>query len=189
MSQKYLRELVDYAQHEMPLLKDDLANASTTYALQAATQRLFNVTTHILHNLIHTAYELGTIPIVAPPQAVAIAVPTPTAPPAGIPSLPSPNLISQPLPSPQPVNNIGDVPSTPGIANVIITAQGTKVIAPSGVSTMVPQGEPVGLDATVGAPPTPLSEPGVETVILPPGGAVTNDLAAALANLTGNSPA
>jgi hypothetical protein len=190
MSQKYLRELVEFAQQEMSLLNNDLQNASTHYALQAATQRLFNINTYMLHNLIHTAYEQGTAPATAPtpPTPVAVA-PTPviTTPTTGMPALPPPTAITQPQVSTQSATNIGDIPSTPGVANIIITAQGTKVISPSGVSTLVPQGEPVGLDATAGVPPTPLSEPGVETVVLPPGGGITPDLAAALAGLT-NKP-
>ena len=192
MSQKYLRELVEFAQHEIPLLNNDLQNASTLYSLQAATQRLFNITTYLLHHAVYAAYEQGTMPVTAPvvvPTPVAAPAPVAVTPTSGMPALPPPNLITQPLPSAQPATNLGDVPSTPGVANVIITAQGTRVIAPSGVSTMVPQGEPVGLEATVGAPPTPLSEPGVETIVLPPGGGVTPDLAEALAHLTGNSPA
>lgn len=194
MSTKYLRELVDFAQKELPQLGYELQNASTVYALQAATQRLYNVTTYMLHHIVHAAYEQGGAPAAppAPPAPAPVAVPVPPAPvfvapsvQTGLPALPPPSLITQPIPGAQStITTAGDVPSTPGVANVIITPQGTKVVAPSGVATMVPPGEPVGLDATVGAPPVPLSVPGEATIVLPPGGGISPDLAAALSNLT-----
>jgi hypothetical protein len=191
MSKKYLKELVEFAQVEMPALNSDLQNASTLYALQATTQRLFNVCTHMLHHLIHAAYENGTpepvvtpvavpAPIVAPPVAQVRA-----ANPSGLPSLPPPTIITQPSASPSAIPGMPDVNIQPGVANVIITAQGTKVISPSGVTTTVGPGEHVGLEASMSTPPMPFSEPGVQTIVLPPGGGMTPETIAALSPFTG----
>lgn len=187
MSQKYLKELIEFAQREMPSLQSDLQNASTQYSLQAATQRLFNVTTFMLHNLIHAACEPvagspapapAPAPVVAPVIApVAVAAPVT---PSGLPSLPRPGVITQPSPAVSSSPDMPDVPIEPGVANVIITSHGTKVISPSGVTTTVPPGEHVGLDATSSAPPIPYSAPGEQTVVLPPGGGLTPDVLAAL---------
>ena len=81
-----------------------------------------------------------------------------------------------------------DVNVQPGVTNVIITAQGTKVITPSGTTSVVPPGEHVGLEATLGTPPQPFVEPGVATVILPPGGGLSPEVAAALAGRSGQAP-
>lgn len=197
MSQKYLRELVDFAQKEIPLLNNDFQNASTLYALQAASQRLFNLTTYMLHHLIHAAYEGGSSPAAppAPPAPPApVVAPTPPAPafvaPSGMPRLPSPSLISQPVPVA--ATNIPGSPELniqPGVTNVVITQQGTKVVSADGAITMVAPGEPVGLDATTGRPAVPEAPPGVANVVLPPGGGFTPELAAALASRTGDTPA
>ena len=188
MSQKYLQELVQFAQTEIPLLKYDFQNASTHMTLQAATVRLFNLTTYMLHNLIHTAYE-SSIDVTAKPaaQPVPAAPPAPPPPPVvaasprgRMPYLPNPTMIEQPSLAPEQVPNMNEVCITPGVTNVVITPHGTRVIAPSGVATVVPPGEAVSLDATTGRPEVPPAPPGVDNVVLPPGGAFTPEITTAL---------
>jgi hypothetical protein len=196
MATKYLRELVDFAQREVPLLKADLQNASTQYALQATCQRMFDILTYMLHHAIHAAYENGSAPAAAPAPAPAppppVAAPVQQAPaftqPAGMPRLPPPSLISQPVAGAPSDPTMADIPFQPGVANVIITAQGTKVVSPTGATSMVPPGEHVGLEATLGTPPQPYVEPGVATVVLPPGGGMSPDVLAALSQRSGQAP-
>ena len=188
MSQKYLQELVQFAQTEIPLLKYDFQNASTHMTLQAATQRLFNLTTYMLHNIIHAAYEdscmVTTYPAAQPVPAAPPAPPPPpviaAAPHKRMPHLPNPAMIEQPSPAPEQIPGTNEVCITPGMTNVVITPHGTRVIAPSGVATVVPPGEAVSLDATTGRPEVPPAPPGVDNVVLPPGGAFTPEIAAAL---------
>jgi hypothetical protein len=207
MSQKYLRELIDFAQKEMPLLKNDLQNASTQYSLQAATQRLFNVLNYLLQHAIYSAYEaqspegpaaapvapVAPAPVVQPPvptapteQHFAPVHHTPTRPatPGSLPVLPPPTAISQPTLAPSQLSGMPEVTIQPGVANVVITAQGTRVIAPSGVATTLPQGEAVDLAATTGRPIVPEAPPGVDNIVLPPGGGMSPETLAALSNLS-----
>lgn len=196
MASMYLRELVDFAQREVPLLQSDLQNASTQYALQATCQRMFNIMTYMLHHAIHAAYEDGSVPAAPPAPAPAppppVAAPVPQAPvythPAGLPRLPAPSVITQPVAGQPHDPSMPDVPLQAGVTNVIITAQGTKVVSPTGATSMVPPGEHVGLEATQGIPPQPYAEPGVPTVVLPPGGGMSPDVLAALASRTGQAP-
>ena len=187
MSKMYLRELIEFAQKEVPLLGNDFQNASTQYSLQACCQRLFNLTTYMLHHIVHAACEGGSVATEAPAPA---APPSPVVvpsqqPPTGMPRLPPPNTISQPIPGATSIPGIPDVPIQPGVTNVVITAQGTQVIAPSGQTSMVPPGEPVGIEATTGHAPTPFEEPGVATVVLPPGGGMSPEILAALGSRSG----
>ena len=197
MSNKYLRELVDFAQREVPLLNTDLQNASTQYALQSTCQRMFNIMTYMLHHVIHAAYEDGAIPPAPPAPAPApppppVVAPVPQAPaftqPAGMPRLPPPTVITQPMAGQPHDPSMPDVPLQTGVTNVIITPQGTKVVSPNGSTSMVAPGEHVGLEVTQAGPPQPFVEPGVATVILPPGGGLSPEVAAALAQRTGQAP-
>lgn len=92
MSKMYLRELIEFAQKEVPLLGNDFQNASTQYSLQACCQRLFNLTTYMLHHIVHAACEGGSVATEAPAPA---APPSPVVvpsqqPPTGMPRLPLP---------------------------------------------------------------------------------------------------
>jgi len=83
----------------------------------------------------------------------------------------------------------GDVPIQPGVANVVITANGITAIAPSGQRTTLPPGEAVPIEATSGAPPEPPEAPeGVAQVVLPPGGGMTPELLAAIGNRSQDQP-
>ena len=193
MSTQYLRELVQHAQVEMPLLNNDLQNASTLYALQAATQRMYNLMGYMLHHMIHAAYEANAGQPMPAPAPAPVPVPAPAPAPAtmpmtygvgGLPSLPPPNMISQPVPTAPTIPGMPDITVQPGVANVIITPQGTRVIAPSGAATVVPQGQAVDLAATSGHVEVPQAPPGVANIVLPPGGGLTPEALAALENRT-----
>ena len=72
------------------------------------------------------------------------------------------------------------------VAEVYVTNQGTKVIPPggSGPTVVLPPGAAVDLTATTGRPVPPPAPPGVSQVVLPPGGGMTPEVAAALAGRT-----
>ena len=72
----------------------------------------------------------------------------------------------------------------PGVTNVVITPHGTRVIAPTGASTVLPAGEAVDLAASTGRPIVPPAPPGVDNIVLPPGGGLTPDVVAALVSRT-----
>jgi len=193
MSQKYLRELVEFAQKTIPELEYSFRNASTHYALQDACQKQFNVISYMLHHIIYAAYENGVLPAApvnppAPPPMLVAAPPPPPAfaTPIGAPALPPPAIISQPaLASPTSLDGAPVVDVQPGITNVIITPQGTRVVAPSGAATVLPPGEHVDLAAASGIPVLPDAPPGVAQVVLPPGGGISPDVLAALASRSG----
>ena len=197
MSQKYLNDLIRIAKVDLPSLQYDFNNASTLYALQAACQRLFNITGYLLYQAIHEATEQkGTQPLaaqVAPTPAPApVSVPLISEPVFQLPiaqhdSLPPPPFITQPVAAPSAMPDDSGVTIQPGITNVMITAQGTRIVAPSGAATVLPPGEAVDLATSLGRPILPPAEPGVEQVILPPGGGMTPDLLAALASRTGSA--
>jgi hypothetical protein len=185
MSQKYLKELIQYAQVEIPLLKYAFQNASTHYALQEACQKQFGLITYMLHHVILSAYDGA--PAAPPPPAPVVVAPPPPPPPAPrqspsghLPTLPDPAMIEQPSIAPTQMAGMAEVNIVPGTTNVIITPQGTRVIAPTGAATVLPAGEAVDLAASTGHPEVPPAPPGVENIVLPPGGGMTPDVAAAL---------
>jgi hypothetical protein len=162
---------------------------------------MFNLTTYMLHHLIHAAYEDKSTPTALPTsQAPVVVTPLAPSPVATIPNsnsysesarvlldrsqtlpnLPNPSMIEPPTITPSQMPSIAEVNTVPGITNVIITPQGTKVIAPSGAATILPAGEAVDLAASTGRPDLPPSPPGVENIVLPPGGTFTPELTTAL---------
>ena len=174
MSQ-YLPNLIQFAR-ELPQLQHDMQNASTQNTLWKSTQQLFNIVSYLLHHAIVDAYN--NMPAGNPePAAVPAASPAPTpiapAPVIPIGALPFPPTITQPGLAP---------PQTPGMPD----------IAPSGVTEVIPAGGAgpavvlppnVAVDAThLGKPEPPAAPPGVAQVILPQGGALPPDVAAALAS-------
>jgi len=190
MSQKYLRELIDFAQREIPTLQYDFQQASTLYSLQSACQRQFNILTHMLHHIIYAAYENGVAPTAPPtPVAQVLAPVVAPPPPAHItapmiaPALPPPSAIPQPALSP--AADLAGTPNVdvqPGVTNVIITPHGTRVVAPTGAATVLPPGEHVDIAAATGIPVPPDAPPGVTQVVLPPGGSIGLETLAALSN-------
>jgi hypothetical protein len=206
-SSKYLGELIRIARDVMPSLQYDLQNASTTFSLQAACQKMFDTLGFVLHHCIQeAAANMQAAPVAAQPvpQPTPIVRPAPIVPVAAplqrsfpapqhladaIASLPPPPALSQPLTAPPAVTGMPDVQAQPGVASVFITSQGTQVIAPGGAKTVLPPGAAVDLAASAGLPPElPPAPPGVEQIVLPPGGGMSPELAAALATRSTDVP-
>jgi hypothetical protein len=183
MSQKYLPELIAFAQRTIPELEYSFRNASTHYALQEACQKQFGILTYMLHHLIHAATEDEDVGSATPRNAspeAEILGPVRNASPRAV-SLPLPHPISQPALAPSAgIDGAPAVDVQPGVTNVIITPQGTRVVAPSGAATVLPPGEHVSLEAASGIPTLPDAPPGVAQVILPPGGGMSPEVLAAL---------
>lgn len=186
---QYTNTLVEFAR-ELPQLQHDMQNASTQNALWLVCQKTFNILQYMLHHAIIEAFQdaqPGTVPAAQPAQAAA----TPTMseiPPAfssgpvlpSVGMLPPPNPITQPGLAPTQAPGIPNIAPS-GVAEVVITPQGTRVIPPvGGQAVTLPPGSAVDL-AGMGYPPVPPpAPPGVAQVVLPPGGAMTAETAAAL---------
>ena len=195
MPTEFLPHLIQLAQvgGELASIQNDLQNASTTLALQDVVKRLFNVVSLHLYHSIHDAVDRERQPAAEPVRQPAPA-PVQQAPALspqasmhsnfGLPGLPTrPPIISQPGLAPTSSNGMpGIAPSD--VANVVITPQGTQVIPPAGAGTPItlPPNVAVDLAHMGGRPELPPAPPGVAQVVVPPGGAVTPDLAAALAS-------
>jgi hypothetical protein len=194
MSTEFLPHLIQLAQvgGELASIQNDLQNASTTLALQDVVKRLFNVVSLHLYHSIHDAVNREG-PQAAEPVRQPVPAPVQQAPALspqssmhsnfGLPGLPSrPPTISQPGLAPASANGMpGIAPSD--VANVVITPQGTQVIpaAGTGVPITLPPNTAVDLAHMGGRPELPPAPPGVAQVVVPAGGAVTPELAAALA--------
>jgi hypothetical protein len=194
MSTEFLPHLIQLAQvgGELASIQNDLQNASTTLALQDVVKRLFNVVSLHLYHSIHDAVNREG-PQAAEPVRQPAPAPVQQAPALspqssmhsnfGLPGLPSrPPTITQPGLAPASANGMpGIAPSD--VANVVITPQGTQVIPPAGAGTPItlPPNVAVDLAHMGGRPELPPAPPGVAQVVVPAGGAVTPDLAAALA--------
>ena len=164
MSTQYVNDLVKFAREELPALHHDMLNASTQYTLWSATQRLFNIVSVLLHHAILEAYEKL---------------------PPGV-TIPPPPMITQPEPAPAQMPGIPGVPdiAPAGVAQVVITPTGTRVIPAGGTgpSVVLPPGSAVDLATMTGKPDLPPAAPGVAQVVLPPGGAMPTEVAAAIAS-------
>jgi len=199
MSQ-HLRTLERIAREEIPALQLDVQGSANPYQLKEVLARLINVVGYVVQDIVldamsqsqprpaHSASVPTTVPAV---RAVPRLPPAPPAPSASIlPPLPSLSPASSPA-NPQPA--YPGVPSDAiirkGETNVVITASGTTVVGPSGQTATLPPGEVVPPELTSPTPPAPPPAPeGVAQHILPPGGAFTPDVAAALGNLSNNPP-
>jgi hypothetical protein len=199
MTTAYYSHLVQLAQvgGELASIQNDLQNASTTLALQDVVKRLFNVESlHLYHSIHDTAGRMGdqTAQPQAPVEPVRAVAPVQQAPALspqssmhsnfGLPGLPSrPPIISQPGLAPP--SSSGGMPgiAPSDVANVVITPQGTQVIPPAGTGAPItlPPNTAVDLAHMGGKPELPPAPPGVAQVVVPQGGAVTPELAAALA--------
>jgi hypothetical protein len=172
MSTQYVNDLVKFAREELPALHHDMQNASTQYTLWSACQRLFNIVSVLLHHNILEAYEK------LPPGATLPATPT---------AIPPPPMIVQPEVAPAmipglPGSGIPDI-APAGVAQVVITPTGTRVIPAGGTgpSVVLPPGSAVDLATMTGKPDLPPAAPGVAQVVLPPGGAMPAAVADAIA--------
>lgn len=177
---KYLNDLIRIAKIDLPSLQYDFNNASTLYSLQAACQRLFNITNYLLYHAIDSATCPSSNGVVQVARVTPVAPVEPVAP--VVVDLPAPPFIAQPIAAPTPAVNASGAAVQPGITNVMITSNGTQVISPTGVSTILPPGEAVDLATSTGRPVPPPAPPGVDQVILPPGGGMTPDVLAALSS-------
>lgn len=167
---------------DLEQLQHDVENASTALAQRETNQRMFNlVATLLYHNIVLTE-ELVKQGILkrnrpASPAPTPVAAPAPAAP--SYPSFPLPPSISLPrLSAPAGLPGTNEI-SPSDVPQVVITPGGTKVIPPVGSSTapvVLPPNTHVHLDQ-VGGPPSP--PPGV---VIPQGGIVPPELAAALAS-------
>jgi hypothetical protein len=184
---RYTEKLVEFAR-ELPQLQYDMQNASTQNALWLVCQKTFNILQYVLHHAIVEAYQsqpeaaTASQPAPAPAPAMSTIPPAfssgPTLPSVG--SLPPPNPITQPGLAPSQAPGFPDVAAS-GVAEVVITPQGTRVIPPvGGQAVTLPPGSAVDLTG-IGHPPVPPpAPPGVAQVVLPPGGAMTAETAAAM---------
>ena len=199
MTTEYLPHLIQLAQvgGELASIQHDLQNASTTLALQDVVKRLFNVVSLHLYHSIHDAVDRTNAQGPAHPQAAAepVYVPAPVqqapalSPQAsmhssfGLPNLLArPPIISQPGLAPTSSNGMPGITAS-DVPNVEITPQGTRVIPPTGAGAPITLPPNVAVDLThmAGRLELPPAPPGVAQVVVPQGGAVTPELAAALA--------
>ena len=189
---KHLPDLITLAKTEIPALENDILSATAgPYQLAPICARLIKIVKYLLHHAILDAQ---------PPSALPAAAPAPPPPPrpvpvsrpavAGLPGLPSLGAAAQPARAPAPTANVpSDVPIQHGVVNVVITPTGTVAVSPSGARSVLPPGEAVPLEATADVPPElPEAPEGVENVLLPPGGGMTPELAAALAGRSNEEP-
>lgn len=197
MSSPHLPELIRIYREDLPEIQSRVENASTHMTLWPATKKLFNLTALLLRHVILESYDK-----VSPAELVPAAPPAPPAPPAPLPmrayapafpaglALPPPPLIDQPGTAPVALSNQPNMPDIePDKTNVFITANGTKVIPPAGRPTMtLPPGQPIDIPSLLAPPVPPPAPPGVAQVILPPGGGMSPDVAAALAGRSQESP-
>ena len=177
MSTQYVNDLVRFAREELPALHHDMQNASTQYTLWSATQRLFNIVAVMLHHTILEAYEklppgtaISTSPITIPPPPM---ITQPELAPTQMPGLPG----------------LPDIAPT-GVAQVVITPSGTRVIPAGGAgpSVVLPPGSAVDLASMTGKPELPTAAPGVAQVVLPAGGTMPAEVAAAISNYPAPPP-
>ena len=188
MPTPYHQQLIQLVQPggELDQLQHDVENASTALAQRETNQRMYNVTSLLLYHCVFLTEELIRAKIVPQHQPT---VPTPSLAPApapaarAYPAFPAPPSIAMLRPAPSqgvPGNNEitpSDVPQ------VVITPEGTRVIPPAGsgaAAVVLPPNTPVHLDQVGATPANP--PPGI---VVPQGGIVTPELAAALASRQG----
>lgn len=170
MNQRMLNELVRIYQTELPELHSRMESASTMMILWPTCRELFILVTRLIALMIQDARE--NLP------AGAIPAPSPLVPPN----------ISM-FDRPAQASAIPGI-SASSVTNVVMTRESTQVIPPGGIGPTVtlPAGSLVDLTSMTGQPELPPTEPGVAQVVLPPGGAMTPETAAALASRTPSAP-
>jgi hypothetical protein len=207
MNNKYLPTLIKMAREDLPALQFDLQNASTHFALQAATQKMFEVLGLVLHHTILESIANNQAPNSAPDASSTTATPNqpsqpvrsvparilPRSTPSSLPQriipqsafdLPPPPTMSAPVVNPAltPSSSLADAPAAqPGVLNVTITTQGTRVTTPAGTQAVLAPGEPVTSDVVSDTPELPPPPEDGVNVVLPPGGGMSPEIEAALA--------
>jgi len=194
---KYLPELIRIAKVELPSLEYDVENAVTPLSQREVLRKLFAITGQVLYYAIHEGVSnlprvdvpatapAAPVPVARPVARVPVApAPAPAADPLGLPPAPSlqPHVVATPATT---VAGMPDAQVQPGVANVFITQQGTRVVAPDGRQAALPPGEPVSADVTSAQPELPPAPEGTLQVVLPPGGGMSPEVAAALGHKIG----
>jgi hypothetical protein len=172
---------------EIAQLQYDIQNAPP--AMREISTKLFNVLTKLTYHSVALTEELLRLNVLQRSQpAPARAAQAPAAQPVQqtVSPFPAPPLLSMPnMSSPSasagnsPLDNI--IPCD--VAQVVITATGTRVIPPAGAAAapvVLPPNTPVDL-SRMQAPVPPPAPSGATQVVLPPGGALPPDVQAALA--------
>lgn len=182
---RHLPTLLKIAQETLPQLEYDINNSTgSLYTIQATLKTLNVVVTYLVHHALLDAEAKGLVRLAPEPA------PQPVAPrmPYQQPLYSPPNLPSGPVGLPTDVA-IGAGPSAPAggpQAEVFVTPQGTKVVAPGATPMVVPPGQPVDAAALmrpsipVGIPTVPAG-PAPAEVVLPRGGGMAPETAAAVA--------
>ena len=193
MPTPYYQSLIQLVQPggELEQLQHDVENASTALAQRETNQRMFNLNANLIYHCISLTEELIRLRVLqrgqqAAPTPTPVIAPAPAAP--AYYTFPAPPSIAMLRPS-APSASAG-LPGTSEISptdvpQVVITPSGTKVIPPAGsgaAAVVVPPNTPVRLDQ-VGGPPAPAAPP--PGIVVPQGGIVTPELAAALASRQG----
>jgi hypothetical protein len=186
---KHLPILVQMAQVDIPTLESDVQNASNNpYLLKSICEKLIQIVGYLLHDRILDAHETAR-PVPAPPSTPRAPAVAPAPVLSAIPRLPVLPGTPQPSRAAAPLNLPGDLPIQPGVVNAFITEAGTTVVAPTGVRTVLPPGAPVPLEASAGLPPElPEAPEGVAQFVLPPGGGMTPEIAAAISGRSQEEP-
>ena len=161
MNTQHLNYLIQLVREELPSLQHDIQNGSNALALRPSVERLFNIVSHLVHNEIEEGFPSGNLP-------ADLLVPPP--------------IITQPTLSPPQAPEIPDITAS-DVPQVVVTPTGTRVIPPRGTgpAVMLPPGVAVDLTHLPSRPEPPAAPPGVAQVVLPPGGALSPEAAAALA--------
>ena len=181
---RHLPTLLKIAQETLPQLEYDVNNSTgSLYTIQATLKTMNLVLTYLVHHALLDAEEKGQIRLapepVQQPPAPRLPYQQPLHQPPAMPSGPS-------LPSDV---SIGAGPSAPvggPQTEVFMTAHGTKVVAPGAAPMVVPPGQPVDAASLV-RPSIPIGIPTVPTgpapmeVVLPRGGGMAPETAAAVA--------
>ena len=198
MTSPHLTELHRFATVEMPSLRHDVHNAVTPLSIREVNIKMFSLMERMLHHMILESVDRlqdgqPSAPLPPPPPRPAAppfvpapirTLPRPATPaaPAGLAPLPpllDPGQV--PFPTSPALPGSPDRSVQPGVANVFVTTSGTQVITPDGAQVALPPGAAVDLAATTGQPELPPPPEGGVNVVLPPGGGLTPEVAAALA--------
>jgi hypothetical protein len=169
-----LGELIRIYREDLPSLQYDVGNASTLHTLWPVTKRIFNVVITVLHYIISEELKKEGIDVASPATSPSPVVLSP------------PPVLSMPGLSPAAIPGMPNMPQS-DVTEVYIAANGTRVVPPAGAGPAVtlPPGAAVDLAAMTGKPELPPAPPGVAQVVLPPGGALSAEVADALANRSG----
>jgi hypothetical protein len=184
---RYLEALEKFAREDLPALEYDINNASTLFTLQAAVKKLHAITAYTVHHSIYFArgfLQMQQGQVVAPPPPVPVqAAPVRQAAPQA-PFLPT----SPVLPGLTPTPN----PEQPKVMDVTITPRGTQVTVPGQPAAFYPPGAEVDAAALMAPPPPSTSSPAlsipggpVAEIVLPRGGALTQEVASAIGQTGG----